>query len=175
MSERTTTATEKDMYQQAFEREYQTTRKVLHAFPKAKCEIKPSEKMKNARELSWMLVLNQMVVIPTLQGDLQPGSLPQPPQTWDEVLAGFDSAHRETHARLARLDEAQMNRTMTMPIGPGQMGEMRVGDALWLFLNDTIHHRGQLSVFLRLAGGRLPGIYGPTADEPWMPTQNQAH
>jgi uncharacterized damage-inducible protein DinB len=47
------------------------------------------------------------------------------------------------------------------------MGEMRVGDALWFFLSDTIHHRGQLTVYLRMAGGRLPSVYGPTADEPW--------
>lgn len=33
---------------------------------------------------------------------------------------------------------------------------------------DSVHHRGQFSVYLRLAGGKVPSIYGPSADEPWM-------
>ena len=41
-----------------------------------------------------------------------------------------------------------------------------LGDALWFELFDHIHHRGQLSVYVRLAGAKLPSIYGPTADEP---------
>jgi uncharacterized damage-inducible protein DinB len=38
----------------------------------------------------------------------------------------------------------------------------------WMILSDQIHHRGQFSVYLRMAGGKVPSIYGPTADEPWM-------
>ena len=40
-------------------------------------------------------------------------------------------------------------------------------DVLWFMLTDSIHHRGQLSVYVRMAGGRVPSIYGPSADEPW--------
>jgi uncharacterized damage-inducible protein DinB len=46
-----------------------------------------------------------------------------------------------------------------------------LGDALWIELFDHIHHRGQFSVYLRLAGAKVPSIYGPTADEalqPWV-------
>jgi uncharacterized damage-inducible protein DinB len=39
---------------------------------------------------------------------------------------------------------------------------------LWLMLMDSIHHRGQLSVYIRPAGGKVPSIYGPSGDEPWM-------
>ena len=41
-------------------------------------------------------------------------------------------------------------------------------DVLWGILMDSIHHRGQFSVYLRMAGGKVPSIYGPSADEPWM-------
>jgi uncharacterized damage-inducible protein DinB len=37
----------------------------------------------------------------------------------------------------------------------------------WFLLSDQIHHRGQLSVYLRMADAKVPSIYGPTADEPW--------
>jgi uncharacterized damage-inducible protein DinB len=48
------------------------------------------------------------------------------------------------------------------------MGEFRVIDFLWFIFLDSIHHRGQMSVYLRCAGGKVPSIYGPSADEPWM-------
>jgi uncharacterized damage-inducible protein DinB len=48
------------------------------------------------------------------------------------------------------------------------MGEVRRADMLWTMLSDSIHHRGQFSVYLRLVGARVPSIYGPSGDEPWM-------
>jgi len=39
---------------------------------------------------------------------------------------------------------------------------------LWAVLMDQVHHRGQLSVYTRLAGGKVPSIYGPSGDETWM-------
>jgi uncharacterized damage-inducible protein DinB len=53
------------------------------------------------------------------------------------------------------------------PVGPGKMGDLRKVDVLWSTLQDQIHHRGQFSVYLRMAGGKVPSIYGPTADESW--------
>jgi uncharacterized damage-inducible protein DinB len=55
-----------------------------------------------------------------------------------------------------------------VPVGPGKMGEFRAMDVVWMALMDQVHHRGQFSVYLRLAGGKVPSIYGPSADEPWM-------
>jgi uncharacterized damage-inducible protein DinB len=51
--------------------------------------------------------------------------------------------------------------------GPKQMSDLRRLDVLWFLLNDHIHHRGQFSVYLRMAGGQVPSIYGPSADEKW--------
>jgi uncharacterized damage-inducible protein DinB len=56
---------------------------------------------------------------------------------------------------------------MQFPVGPKKMGDMRRIDVLWSSLMDQVHHRGQLSVYLRLVGAKVPSIYGPTADEPW--------
>lgn len=51
---------------------------------------------------------------------------------------------------------------------PKQMGDFRKADVLWMMMMDAVHHRGQFSVYLRMAGGKVPSIYGPSADEPWM-------
>ena len=38
-------------------------------------------------------------------------------------------------------------------------------------LLDHVHHRGQFTIYSRIAGGKVPQIYGPSADEPWQPPQ----
>lgn len=159
--------TEKDAYRAAFGREYETTLKVIKAFPPAQAELKPHEKMKNARELGWMLAATQGAVLAVMQDELKPGGIPPVPATWAEVVTGVESMHRDAKVAIAKLDEARYNAPLKMPVGPNQMGDVRRGDALWFFLNDSIHHRGQFSVYLRMAGGKVPSIYGPTADERW--------
>ena len=57
--------------------------------------------------------------------------------------------------------------TLQFPVGPGKMGDWKRSDFMWFLLSDHIHHRGQFSVYLRMAGGKVPAIYGPSADEPW--------
>lgn len=161
------TMTERQMYAQGFEREYQTTMKLLKAFPAGKSELKPAEKLKNARELAWVLALTQMVPAAVIHGTLDPGAMPPTPATWAEVLAGLEKAHRDAMKAIEAMSEERFHATLTMPVGPGKAGEVRVGDALWMFLMDAVHHRGQFSVYSRIAGAPVPSIYGPTADEPW--------
>src|SRR5262249_12922340 len=132
-----------------------------------KGDLKPTPKMKAAREIAWMLALNQMVPAAVIAGELKPGGLPDAPPTYDAVLAGFEKAHQDIMPKLSALSDSDWNATIQMPTGPKQMGTWRKGDACWFFLSDTVHHRGQFSVYLRMAGGKLPSIYGPTADEPW--------
>ena len=168
------TMNEKDMFLQTFEREYQTTLRVLKAYPSDKADLKPSPKSKTAQQLAWMLALNQGVVIPALENKLDPSAMPAPPKTWSEVIPALETMHREAVARLERSTEEDWNRSIQMPVAPKTMGEVRTGEALWFFLHDTIHHRGQLTVYQRMAGGKVPSIYGPSADEPWF-DQPSAH
>ena len=48
------------------------------------------------------------------------------------------------------------------------MGNFPVAEFLWFMLMDSVHQHGQLSVYVRCAGGKVPSIYGPSADEPWF-------
>ena len=163
------TVTERQMYAQSFDREYQTTLKLLRAYPPEKSELKPAEKLKNARELAWMLALTQMVPAAVIEGaPLNPNALPPAPATWAEVVAGLEAAHRDTMKKLEAMTEARFNATTKLPVGPAQVADIRVADALWMFLMDSVHHRGQFSVYMRIAGAKVPSIYGPTADEPWF-------
>lgn len=64
--------------------------------------------------------------------------------------------------------DARFNETVKFFTGPGQMSDIPVIQLAWFMLCDQIHHRGQYSVYVRMAGGKVPAIYGPSADEPWM-------
>jgi uncharacterized damage-inducible protein DinB len=66
------------------------------------------------------------------------------------------------------MPDDQLDSTVQFPTGPGKMGNYTKQEFLWFLLSDQIHHRGQFSIYLRMAGGKVPSIYGPTADEPWM-------
>jgi uncharacterized damage-inducible protein DinB len=71
---------------------------------------------------------------------------------------------------LSRLRDAtnpELEGSVTFFTGPKQMGKYSLDDFAWFILHDHIHHRGQLSVYVRMAGGKVPSIYGPSADEPW--------
>jgi len=162
------TMSEIDAYRETFEREYQTTRKLLHAFPPDKADLKPADKSRTARDLAWMLVRTQMVPAYALDSnEIKGAGGPTSPEKWDEILAAFDRAHLETATRLARATEAEWNSEFGMPVAPGQTGNLLRGKALWFFLYDGIHHRGEFVVYARMAGAKVPSIYGPTADEPW--------
>ena len=85
-----------------------------------------------------------------------------------EVIATYESDQRESVEKLMKMTDENFNNMIKFMVAPKTMGDIRSGDILWLMLNDSIHHRGQFSVYLRMADGKVPSIYGPSADEPWM-------
>jgi uncharacterized damage-inducible protein DinB len=163
----TVTLTEREGFLATFEREFQTTLKILKAFPSAQIGLKPGARSQAAGEIAWTLALNQHTAAPILAGELMPANLPPAPGTWNEIVAGFEQAHREALEVFRKMTDADMNGTVRMPVGKNKIADVRKGDAMWMMLYDTIHHRGQLSVYLRVAGANVPSIYGPSGDEPW--------
>jgi len=163
------TMTEKDMFLQSFERECRCTQKILDAYPADRGDLRPAPKSKTATELAFMFTMEQGLAAMGLAGKIEMGGQRPPvPATFAETVTAFGPAWQATLANVKAAGDDVLNRTLQFPTGKGQMGEMRAMDVLWLVLMDMVHHRGQLSVYLRMADGKLPSIYGPTADEPWM-------
>jgi uncharacterized damage-inducible protein DinB len=161
--------TEKDMFLQTFDRECQITSKILKAYPANKADLKPAEKLRTAKELAWTFVGEQAVADMAFKGKIdfsQPG--PKPPATFQDIITTFEKTYRETLAKVSKASDEQLAKMVQFPVGPGKMGDFRVQDVLWMLISDQVHHRGQLSVYVRIAGAKLPSIYGPTADETWM-------
>jgi uncharacterized damage-inducible protein DinB len=164
-----TNPTEKDMFLQSFQRETQTTLKLLKAYPADKADFKPAERSRSARDLAWTFVIEQGIVDGALNGKVdfsQP--TPKPPADYSAVVGAFEDACRRTTAIVTKAGTDELNKTVQFPVGPGKMADLRRADVMWTMLMDQVHHRGQFSVYLRMAGGKVPSIYGPSADEPWM-------
>ncbi|MGQ0714698.1 MAG: DinB family protein [Gemmatimonadaceae bacterium] len=160
----------RQQFLEGFERETATTLKVLRAYPESQSELRPHEKMKTARELAAMFTMEMAAIDATVRGTFSfPPKPPPMPATWIEVIDAFERTRTSSleGIRAAR-DEDLLAGTITFMTGPKKTGDWPAMEFLWFLLCDQIHHRGQLSVYLRLAGGKLPSIYGPTSDEPWL-------
>lgn len=159
----------RDMILHTWDQEYQTTMRLLKAYPEDKLDLKPHEKLRTAREIAWTIVSNEPWMINgILAGSFEGGETPMPPKTMREIITNFERVHREMIGRVKTMNDHDLNRNIKFFVGPNQMGDVKIGDLLSMLVLDQVHHRGQLSVYLRIAGGKMPSIYGPTADEPWM-------
>lgn len=159
---------EKDLIAQQLDQEIQTTLRVLKAYPEDKLDLRPSEKSRTARELAWVLVNDTRAFGGALDGTLNLAGTPKAPQSLREIITALEESRKELSSKLGRLSDQHLQNTVKFPVGPKKMGDVPLNAFGWVTIKDHVHHRGQFSVYLRMAGGKLPSIYGPTADEPWM-------
>ncbi|MFW6040093.1 MAG: DinB family protein [Gemmatimonadota bacterium] len=152
--------------------EHETTLRVLRAFPDEALELRPQEKCNTGRELAHVFVREQRLLMTALTTGIDWSSPPPEPPPVPETVAGIVEELETEWARVRTivegLDQDALAGMVEFMVAPKTRGDVPLLDFLWMVLYDEIHHRGQLSVYLRIAGGRLPSIYGPTADEPWL-------
>jgi hypothetical protein len=160
---------ERQRFLEAWEREAAVTLKVLRAYPAAKADVKPHPKARNAKDLAWTFVFEGFGASQCVDGDFKfpPPDMPPKPGTWEGVVQECERAFRWMADKVRKADEPFLNTTVKAVTGPKQLSDVRRLDFLWQTLMDMIHHRGQFTVYLRMADGKVPSIYGPSADEPW--------
>ena len=158
----------KQQFLDAYEKEHATTVKVLRAFPQEQADLRPHPKLKTARELAWIFVLERGLGAAVIQHKPLGGGVPPAPATFAEIIAALEQAHTEFANLIRSFSEDELLETCTFFVGPKTPGEYTRVAFAWFLLCDQIHHRGQFSVYLRMAEAKVPSIYGPTADEPWM-------
>jgi uncharacterized damage-inducible protein DinB len=161
----------KARFLEEYEKEHRTTLRVLHAYPVDQLELKPHPTSRSARELAWVFALERFLGQMVFNDEFiekAGGATPSPPESWDEFLATFENAHRDYGALIRSTPDAEMGKRVRFFTGPGTVGTFTRMEWLWFLHHDEIHHRGQFSVYLRMAGGKVPAIYGPSGDEPWV-------
>ena len=165
------TQTPKEQFLEAYEREHVNTMRVLRAFPADKADLRPHESSRTARELAWVFAEERGFGIQVLDNVFAKGGPsgegPAAPQSWGDLLAGLDGAHKQLAEVVAAMPDEKLYEKVKFFTGPGQLTDMPRINFLWFLLTDQIHHRGQFSVYLRMSGAKVPSIYGPSKDEPW--------
>jgi len=164
----------KQLFLQSYEREHAITMRVLRAYPPEKSELQPHPKCKTARELAFIFALERGLATMVFEdafgagGGPSPGKTPSPPDSWSEVLAAVEKTHKEFGEVVRATPDEKLFEKVKFFTAPKTLGDVTRLDFLWFILSDEIHHRGQFSVYLRMADAKVPSIYGPSGDEPWM-------
>jgi uncharacterized damage-inducible protein DinB len=152
-----------------FDQEMATTRRLLERVPSDKGPWKPHEKSFSLGHLA-QLVANMpgwiTNAVRETQLDLAQAEGYSYEKT-DALLAKFDRNVKEARAALSGAKDADLAVTWSLKHGDQVLFSTPRRDVVRQNINHLIHHRGQLSVYLRLVNVPLPSIYGPTADEKW--------
>jgi uncharacterized damage-inducible protein DinB len=161
----------KQQFLEAYDREHLSTMRVLRNYPADKSEMRPHPKLRTARELAFVFALESYLGERVWNDEIAKkglsGKPPQPPETWDEVLDAIEKGAKQFRDVIAAAPEEALDEKVTFMSGPKTMGHTPRIAFLWFLLSDQIHHRGQFSIYLRLADAKVPAIYGPSGDEPW--------
>jgi uncharacterized damage-inducible protein DinB len=165
-------STAKEQILEAYEEAHAKTMRVLNAFPADKADLRPHPRCKSARELAFTFAMERGLGTRVFNDGLAtggtPGKPPEPPASWSDLLDAIEQAHKQFGEVVRSTPDEKMNETVKFFTGPQTMGDVRRVDFLRFLVDDEIHHRGQFSIYLRMAEGKVPSIYGPSADEPWM-------
>jgi uncharacterized damage-inducible protein DinB len=155
-----------------FDHEMATTRRVLERVPDAQFAWKPHDKSMTLGQLSSHLASIPFWCTATLRAafldldTIADGARPSAPASRQALLDEFDQKVATARGFLAKTTDAELMAPWTLKKGDQEFFTMpRVMVLRSFVLNHSIHHRGQLTVYLRLNDVPVPPIYGPTADE----------
>jgi uncharacterized damage-inducible protein DinB len=149
-----------------WDEEAKKTAAMLRALPVGQYDFRPDPGGRSLGELAWHLAeIDGYSGFGIERGVFEMGVRPpgtERPKTIEELAPGYERVHAESVQKVAKLAPADLERELIFFTGQ----PMTIRNILWAaLLHHEIHHRGQLSVLCRLAGGAAPGAYGPNREE----------
>jgi len=157
----------REYYTQCLNAEVPIFIKVMKAVPPDQAGYKPHPRCTSAGDLVSLLAAELHDAYELLdRGEVD--YVPKPAPGVAESVAAYEKNAETLKARLAKVDDAKWDSPARLKMDGKVVWEAPVGDMLFGFLFDAIHHRGQLSSYLRPMGAKVPSIYGPSADDPGM-------
>ncbi|MEX2282107.1 MAG: DinB family protein [Gemmatimonadota bacterium] len=152
-----------------FDQEMVTTRRLLERVPGDQGDWKPHPKSFSLAHLAQLVSWMPGWITNTLrQTELNlKGGAGYSNETTEALLAVFDKNVREAHDSIVAAKEADWNVPWSLKMGDQVLFTAPRHEVVRGHISHLVHHRGQLTVYLRLRDVPLPSIYGPTADEKW--------
>lgn len=156
---------ELEMLLNAWDYEAKNTVKLLQALPATQYDFRPDAGGRSLGELAWHLAEGDAYMTYGIESGFSMGMKPpniERPRTVEALAPGYERIHGEAVARVRKLKPEDLDRSVTFFNGQ----PMSIRNILWgAMFAHGIHHRGQLSLMCRLAGGQTPGLYGPNREE----------
>ncbi len=156
---------ELEMFLVSWDQEAANTVKLLKALPSTQYDFRPDSGGRSLGELAWHLAEGDAYISYGVErGQFTMGERPpniERPRAVEALAPEYERVHREAVARIRKLTPQDLDRTIPFFTGPMTIREI-LANAI---LAHGIHHRGQLSLMCRLAGGQPPGMYGPNREE----------
>ena len=153
----------RDFLLSALDSEVSATKKVILAMPEGKLDYSPDEKSMPAGKLAFHVVASEVWFLESVAAGAF-GAFPdgEAPATAAGIVEWWEAARAAVHAKVKAMTGEELAKTVDF------YGMFQLAAAEYLnFANvHSIHHRGQLSAYLRPMGGKVPSIYGGSADEP---------
>lgn len=152
-----------------FDLEMKTTRRVIERVPTDKGEWKPHEKSFSLGHLAQLVATMPGWLISIAKGrNIDVSSGPgYSYESTETLLEKFDTLVADARAAIAATSDEDYSKPWSLTMGEKVLFTTPRGETARSTINHLIHHRGQLTVYLRLLDVPVPSIYGPTADEPW--------
>ncbi len=151
---------EKELFLRFWTHESETTRRVFSRIPEG-ATYKPDPKSRTAQEIAWQMVEEERAIVEALETGTMSWSPAPMPASMREVERIHAEQSLALIARWKALPQERWGGTLQMWGHPRAAAPMA-----WSFLFDLVHHRGQISTYLRPMGAKVPQIYGPSGDEP---------
>jgi uncharacterized damage-inducible protein DinB len=157
----------REYFNECFEAERPKFVRVLNAIPADKGDYRPHPRSTSAGDLAWLLASELRDACELVdRGEVTFVARPAP--AIRETVAEYEKNAGALAERLATVDDAGWEQKARFLVDGNVAWETTLGNMLFGFLFDAIHHRGQLSTYLRPMGAKVPSIYGPSADDPGM-------
>jgi uncharacterized damage-inducible protein DinB len=160
----------RDLMLQGLTREMQATKAVLASIPDAQRDYRPHPKSRTAWELAWHIAADIWFLegVAELQFEMNPDlSHQNPAQTAVELAQWYENRFLNALSKVQAMSPQQLLTPVSLG---GVAAQNRLAFPAFLYLlflhQHTVHHRGQLSTYLRPMGSKVPNIYGPSADAP---------
>jgi uncharacterized damage-inducible protein DinB len=151
---------ERGLFTSFWEKESKTTRNVIARIPEGS-DYRPDPKSRTASQIAWQIACEEKMIIDALETGTAEWKPPAAPATIKELLETYEEQSAEIVRRLKALPAARWDGTLEF-FG----GQRPASPMAWGFLFDIVHHRGQITTYLRPMGSTVPQIYGPSGDEP---------
>jgi uncharacterized damage-inducible protein DinB len=151
---------EKSLFTKFWTNEAVTTRNVLSRIPEGS-DYRPDPKSRTAQEIAWQIVCEERMIVDALERGIAEWAPPPMPAPMKEVLEEYERQSAGMASRWSALPAERWDGTLDF------FGKQQPASSMaWSFLFDVVHHRGQITTYLRPMGSSVPRIYGPSGDEP---------